>query len=213
MIGSLIGKLQYKKAPFILLDVNGVGYEIETPMTTFFKLPDIGQMVTVFTHLSIREDAHLLFGFQGLEDRQLFRALIKLNGIGPKVALSILSHLSSETLIHSLRSQDVGLLMSIPGIGKKTAERILVELSDRIERLEESLRNEDIVGNTDQAAQTSVSNFKNDKQVLTLEAEEALMSLGYKPQEAQKKVKSAWLLLSKENTVNSVDLIKQALQC
>ena len=136
MIGRIKGYLVEKTPPFILLDAQGVGYEIEVPMTTFFNLPEVGSEITLLTHLVVREDAHLLFGFATHIERQMFRQLIKINGIGAKVALSILSSIESNELANAIKTDDTNILIKIPGIGKKTAERLVLELKDKIKDLD-----------------------------------------------------------------------------
>lgn len=132
MIGRLTGTLIYKKAPELLLDVNGVGYEIQASMTTFYQLPDIDQPACLYTQLIVREDAHTLFGFNDLTERELFRALIKVNSVGPKLALTILSSANPDEFCQTVLAQDTARLSKIPGIGKKTAERLIIELRDKV---------------------------------------------------------------------------------
>ena len=132
MIGRLSGTLVEKNPPQILLDVQGVAYEVDVPMSTFYNLPNLGERVTLFTHLVVREDAHLLFGFGSETERRAFRQLIKISGIGARTALSVLSGLSVAELAQAVTMQDAGLLTRIPGIGKKTAERLLLELKDKL---------------------------------------------------------------------------------
>ena len=133
MIGRLVGTLVRKQPPELLLDVDGVGYELEAPMTAFYDLPALGQEVTLFTHLVVRDDAHLLFGFTERRQRDLFRALLKVSGVGPRVGLAILSGLTAENLVSCITVGDVAQLTRIPGIGRKTAERLIVDLRDRLE--------------------------------------------------------------------------------
>ena len=133
MIGRLVGTLVHKQPPALMLDVDGVSYELEAPMTTFYDLPVLGQEVILFTHLVIRDDSHLLFGFTELRQRDLFRVLLKVSGVGPRVGLAILSGLSVENLVSCITIGDVSQLTRIPGIGRKTAERLIVELRDRLE--------------------------------------------------------------------------------
>ena len=132
MIGFLRGVLVAKKPPSLLVDVRGVGYEVDAPMSTFYGLPELGAEVTLFTHLSIREDAHSLFGFITESERSLFRTLIKVNGIGARLALGILSGLSAEEFHRAVEYQDTARLVRLPGVGKKTAERLIIELRDRL---------------------------------------------------------------------------------
>jgi len=174
MIGRLSGTLIAKQPPFLLLDVGGVGYEVEAPMSTFFKLPTVGTAIVLQTHLVIREDAHLLFGFATAQEKALFREIIKITGIGPKLALVILSGIGVEDFWAAVRAAETGRLVKLPGIGKKTAERIVIELRDKA----------GAGGPGDVGALTSAG--------ITIaasplaEARAALESLGYKPVEAQK---------------------------
>ena len=133
MIGRITGKLIEKRPPLVLLEVQGVGYEIDVPMSTFYQLPAIGSQVTLHTHLVVREDAHLLFGFGSEEERAAFRQLLKISGVGARTALAVLSGLSVADLQQTVRAQDSGRLTKIPGIGKKTAERLLLELRGKLE--------------------------------------------------------------------------------
>ena len=133
MIGRIIGKLVEKHPPQVLLEVAGVGYELDVPMSTFYQLPAIGQQVTLHTHLIVREDAHLLYGFATEQERKAFRQLLKISGVGARIALSVLSGLSVADLAQAVTNQDSGRLTKIPGIGKKTAERLLLELRGKLE--------------------------------------------------------------------------------
>ena len=187
MIGRIKGILIEKIPPFILLDCQGVGYEIEVPMTTFFDLPDEGSEVSLLTHLVVREDAHLLFGFATTSERQMFRQLIKVNGIGAKVALSILSSIESNELTNAIKTDDTDMLIKIPGIGKKTAERLVLELKDRLKDIE--------VSQTSKNAITNIDDIEN-----------ALISLGYSASQASIAIKA----LPDNITVN--DGIRQALK-
>jgi Holliday junction DNA helicase RuvA len=131
MIGRITGTLAAKQPPQVLVDVNGVGYEIDVPMSTFYNLPAIGEKVSLLTHLAIREDAHLLYGFGSETERAAFRELLKVSGIGAKTALSVLSGLSVNDLAAAISAQEIGRIVKVPGIGKKTAERLLLELKGR----------------------------------------------------------------------------------
>lgn len=195
MIGSLTGIVRALEAPVVLLEVNGVGYEIDTPLSTFCQLKT-GQNVTLWTHLVVREDAHLLYGFSDTTDKALFRTLIKVNGVGPKLALSILSSMSSAMMIQAIDMQDVTTLTRIPGVGKKTAERLVIELRDRLKNL--SLNSSDSLG-SHQFGITTISPVA--------EAEAALVSLGYKPLEAQKAIGAV-----KSEFSETADLIRAALK-
>lgn len=132
MIGRLSGSLLEKNPPQILLDCNGVGYEVDVPMSTFYNLPALGEKTSLFTHLAIREDAHVLFGFATQEERSVFRQLIKISGVGARTALSILSGMSVADLAQAITLQEAGRLIKVPGIGKKTAERLLLELKGKL---------------------------------------------------------------------------------
>lgn len=196
MIGRLRGKLVYKQPPSLLLDVQGVGYEVEAPMTTFYQLPDNGEEVHLYTHLSIRDDAHLLFGFASEEERRLFRTLIKVNGIGAKMALTILSSIESNDFALCIQQGDTERLVKLPGIGKKTAERLVVEMRDRLKDWE---LNETKVNNTAPSAAQG-ANILN-------EAESALIALGYKPQEASRFVHAV-----ASEDMSAEEIIRQALK-
>lgn len=197
MIGRIKGILLEKQAPELLIDVGGVGYEILAPMTTVYQLPDIGQTVSLHTHFVVREDAQFLYGFAELQERTLFRTLIKVNGVGPKLALTILSSIESNDFVRCVRDNDTATLMRLPGVGKKTAERLLVEMKDRlkdwhVEGVSTSL------GTTTKTLGNSV----------IAEAESALVSLGYKPVEASKAISA----VSAEEVSTSEQLIRLALR-
>jgi Holliday junction DNA helicase RuvA len=172
LIGRLTGVLLEKNPPQLIVDVNGVGYEVEVPMSTFYNLPDIGAKVTLLTQFVVREDAQLLFGFLTAREREGFRQLVKVSGIGAKSALGILSGLSVDDLAHAIATQDVALLVRIPGIGKKTAERMLLELRDKFT----------FVGMTGSATSQAPSS--------TNDVLNALLALGYNEREALLAVKS-----------------------
>ena len=199
MIAQLRGVLLHKAPPHLLLDVNGVGYELEAPMTTFYDLPATGQPATLYTHLVVREDAHLLYGFSRESQRRLFRSLLKVNGVGPRVALAILSGLSDQEFLRCLAQEDVARLTQVPGIGRKTAERLLVELRDKV--LLES-------GATD-ADHAAAPAAAHDTTGIAVSA---LVSLGYKPQEAARAVQAAKGNDVSGNDLTSEDLIRQALK-
>ncbi|MGA9854157.1 MAG: Holliday junction branch migration protein RuvA [Gammaproteobacteria bacterium] len=189
MIGFLRGQVLHRQPPHLLVDVHGVGYEVEAPMSTFYDLPDTGAEVLLYTHLVVREDAHILFGFGTETERRLFRALIRVNGVGPRLALTILSGVSVDSFVRSVRDNDTAALTRLPGIGKKTAERLVVEMRDR---LDEAAGNRD-AGMIDM----------NPRE----EALSALVSLGYKPQEA-----SRMLQAIPETGISSEEYIRRALQ-
>ncbi|MGH8354386.1 MAG: Holliday junction branch migration protein RuvA [Pseudomonas sp.] len=198
MIGRLRGTLAEKQPPHLILDVNGLGYELEVPMTTLYRLPSVGEPVTLHTHLVVREDAHLLYGFFEKRERELFRELIRLNGVGPKLALALMSGLEVDELVRCVQAQDTSALMRVPGVGKKTAERLLVELKDRFKAWESMPGIATLV--VEPRAGTAVSSAEND-------AVSALISLGYKPQEASRAVAAV-----QEDGLSSEDLIRRALK-
>jgi Holliday junction DNA helicase RuvA len=188
LIGQLRGILEEKIPPFVLVDVGGIGYEVQLPMSCFYLLPELGQPVSLITHFVVREDAQLLYGFHDKAARSMFRELIKVNGIGPKVALAILSGLNTQQLVNVVARDDLTGLTKIPGVGKKTAERLLVELKDR-------LKNWQV-----ESPQTPTADamYHNDQE-LTLatadpadEACEALVALGYKQAVAERIVKQIY---------------------
>nr|WP_234934950.1 Holliday junction branch migration protein RuvA [Pseudomonas savastanoi] len=193
------GSLAEKQPPHLVLDVNGVGYELEVPMTTLYRLPHVGETVTLHTHLVVREDAHLLYGFYEKRERELFRELIRLNGVGPKLALALMSGLEVDELVRCVQAQDTSALTRIPGVGKKTAERLLVELKDRFKAWESLPGTFTLVSNGPNQAEP-VASAESD-------AVSALISLGYKPQEASKAVSAI-----KEKDLSSADLIRRALK-
>ncbi len=133
MIGRIAGRLAEKNPPMILVDVQGIGYELDVPMSTYYTLPATGEAVSLFTHLSIREDAHVLYGFSSQEERRVFRLLLRISGVGPKLALSVLSGLSISELCAAVQRGESARLVKIPGVGKKTAERLLLELRDKLD--------------------------------------------------------------------------------
>ena len=172
MIGYLRGTLITKRPPSLTLDVNGVGYELEAPMSTFYRLPDLGSPLSLVTHLVVREDAHVLFGFFTEAERALFRTLLKISGVGPRTALGVLSGMSVQGFYQCIREKDVASLMKIPGVGHKTADRLLLEMKDR---LPESLEG-------DASALSASSKAEG-------EAHGALIALGYKPSEVVRMLK------------------------
>jgi Holliday junction DNA helicase RuvA len=195
MIGFLKGILLQKQPPFLLLDVNGVGYELEAPMSTFYNLPGESEAVSLFAHLVVREDAQLLYGFSDQGQRELFRSLLKINGVGPRVALAILSTLSASEFVICIQHEDAATLTRVPGIGKKTAERMIIDMRDRIEGL-------DITG-FESGATHSVETVDNPVQ----DAIGALIALGYKPAEATRAVDAI-----KDESEKRDDLIRNALR-
>lgn len=176
MIGRLTGTLLEKQPPQLVIDVQGVGYEVEAPMSTFYNLPEINEQVRLFTHLVVRDDAHLLFGFSSQEERRLFRTLIKVNGVGAKMALTILSGISAQEFANCIHENDTARLVKLPGIGKKTAERLIVEMRDRLDDWEIK-----VTSNTLAPQAPIASSAESD-------AISALVALGFKPQEASKHI-------------------------
>ncbi|HBX37352.1 MAG TPA: Holliday junction branch migration protein RuvA, partial [Pseudohongiella sp.] len=169
MIGRIAGTLIEKKAPDLLIDVGGVGYEVLAPMSTFYQLPAPGQGVILHTHLVVREDAHQLYGFAEGRERELFRALIKVNGVGPKVALAILSGVSVSDFVRLIHNNDVTALTRVPGIGKKTAERLVLDMRDRLGGWQD-----DGAG----ATESLQASLQDDSASVSEEAETALIALG-----------------------------------
>lgn len=192
MIGFLRGIIVDKQPPLLMIDVSGVGYEVYAPMSTFYLLPDLQQSITLLTHLVVREDAHLLYGFYQPQERELFRALIKVNGVGPKLALSILSGITTHEFVQCVQDNDVSRLVHIPGIGKKTAERLVIETRDALAHW---------------ATATATITLFSSEQRYIQDAVSALTSLGYKPHDAQKAIKQV-----QHQGTSSEELIRLALQ-
>lgn len=197
MIGRLRGVLAEKQPPLLLLDVQGVGYEVEAPMSTFYQLPTVGETVTLHTHLVVRDDAHLLFGFASENERAMFRSLIKVNGVGAKLALTLLSGISASDFARCVQDNDTATLVRLPGVGKKTAERLVVEMRDRLADWQGDaatrLPNNPVSGISANA--------------VVRDAISALVGLGYKPQEASRLVSN----IDGEG-LGSEDLIRAALK-
>ncbi len=194
MIGRLQGQLIYKQPPALMIEVNGVGYELEAPMSTFYQLPECGQQVTLHTHMIVREDAQTLYAFNDVPERHLFRTLLKVNGVGAKMALAILSGMDANGFRRCIQLGDVDALVRLPGVGKKTAERLIVELRDRL------------------ANDASSSVVKQSGHVDTVrshidEAISALTALGYKGPEATRMIENV-----KDESSSCEDLIRLALK-
>lgn len=204
MIGHIRGEVVEKQPPQLVIDVQGVGYEIEASMQTFYKLPANGATIKLFTHFVVREDAQLLFGFYDRQERSLFRILIKANGVGPKLALAILSGMNTSEFSACIQREDVTTLTKIPGVGKKTAERLVVELKDKLKalRLDEPADFE-LIGDSLPGAEETENNYIAD-------AESALVALGYKPAIATKAVAGAKNQLPIVNS--SEELIRLSLK-
>lgn len=192
MIAWLQGTLLHKQAPVLVLNVNGIGYELEAPMTTFYQLPPVGEATSLYVHMVVREDAQLLFGFASEQQRDLFRSLIRVNGVGPKVALAVLSTLSAEELLHAMAQEDISQLTKVPGIGKKTAQRLLVEVKDRLQ---------------EEFADVALANSQTNRPIhAQQDAISGLTALGYKNADVTRVVRDL------PNDLSSEDLIRQALR-
>lgn len=198
MIGRLQGTLIEKHASSLLIDVQGVSYEVDAPLSTFYKLPALGEKVLLWTHLVVREDAHLLYGFAEREERTLFRTLIKVNGVGPKMALGLLSGIEPDAFVRCIEHGDVTTLTKIPGIGKKTAERLVMEMRDRLKELSP-------LAVIQQAGGARLS--LPAEPTAAEEAESALVALGYKPADAQKAIAAV-----KNEHETAQELIRAALR-
>ncbi|GAA2252544.1 Holliday junction branch migration protein RuvA [Glycomyces scopariae] len=181
MIGRLRGNILEKQPPLVLLEANGVGYEVHMPMTCFYELPELGQEAIVFTHFVVREDAQLLYGFNDKQERALFRELIKVNGVGPKLALAILSGMSAQQFVSAVEREEITALVKLPGVGKKTAQRLVVEMKDRFKGLNGDLFNSSEISLPSAAEKAPEADAE-------AEAVSALVALGYKPQEASRMV-------------------------
>lgn len=203
MIGQISGVLVEKQPPEVVVDVNGIGYEIQLPMTSFYPLPDIGETLTLYTHFIVREDAQLLYGFCDKLDRALFRELIKASGVGPKLALTILSGLSAQQLLQSVQYGDISTLMSMPGIGKRTAERLVVELKDRLTKFVKQ-QAQPLAPLLEPDTRSTPTVALND---VREEALSALIALGYKPAQAAKMVENAY-----KSGMTSEAVIRDALK-
>jgi len=195
MISRLTGILAAKRAPQILVDCNGVGYEADVSMTTYYQLPEVGEQISIWTHLLVKDDSHSLIGFNGEQERKLFRQLIRINGVGPKMALTILSGIDDQQFAVCIANNDIAMLTRLPGVGKKTAERLIIEMRDKIETL---------LGDVP-AQQVSAGGYS-----FVSEAIEALQALGYKPADAENMISRAQQ--QGEAHSSASQLIKQALQ-
>ncbi len=195
MIGRLRGIILEKQAPELVIDVQGVGYEVSAPMSTFIHLPAINEEVSLFTHLIVREDAQLLYAFSTIRERLLFRSLLKVNGVGAKLALTILSGSDVDDFARSVQEGDAASLTRLPGVGKKTAERLIIEMRDRLKDISGAMGLKPVV-----SAAAKLAGAKD-------EAAEALVSLGYKPAEAEKMIRSL-----DTDGLNTEQVIKLALQ-
>lgn len=203
MIGRIRGILLEKQPPNIVIEASGIGYEVQLPMTSFYQLPDVGQETVIYTHFVVREDAQLLFGFAEIRERALFRELIKANGVGPKLALTILSGMSANQFIQCVSHDDVSSLVKLPGVGKKTAERLLVEMRDKLKNFSVD-DGAPIPAIPDPQATEATLIGTND---IKEEAMSALVALGYKPLQASKMINTVF-----SDELSSEELIKAALK-
>ena len=198
MIGQISGKLIGKNPPEILVEVSGLTYEIQVPMSTVYHLPDLGKTVRLHTHFVVREDAQILYGFYDLKDKEMFRSLIRVNGVGPKMALGILSGMEVEDFVRTVRNDDVGAMVKMPGIGKKTAERLIIEMRDKLSGWEAVDKTNETVG------------LRSSPSRVTKDAEIAMVNLGYKPQQAAQAI--AQVLRNNPEITDSEQLIRLALK-
>lgn len=198
MIGFLRGLVVHKQPPFLMLDVNGVGYELQAPMSTFYALPDDGQLVTLYTHMAIRDDAHVLYAFVDLPDRALFQTLLKVSGVGGKMALAILSSMSFDEFALAVHEGTLTALTRIPGVGKKTAERLTIEMRDRLPKPDD---------NQSTTVASPINKISKKANTAVDDALDALLALGYRSSEAQRMLKDI------EHAGKSTEeIIRQALK-
>jgi len=197
MIGRIHGKIIEKQPPQLLIDVQGVGYEIDSPMSTFYQLPNLGEVVTLHTHLVVREDAQLLYGFASIVERSLFRILIKISGVGPKLALTILSGMNANEFIACVQDNDAASLVRLPGVGKKTAERLIIELRDKLKDQQVEAGSTVSAGVQSQSVASSPVS----------DAVSALVALGYKLPEASRMVR-----LVDTSDLGTEEIIRLSLQ-
>ncbi|MCW7553506.1 Holliday junction branch migration protein RuvA [Endozoicomonas gorgoniicola] len=200
MIGRIRGTLVEKQPPYLLVDAGGVGYEVEAPMSVFFQLPEAGAEVVLFTHFVVREDAQLLYGFGSREERELFRTLIKVNGVGPKLGLTLLSGIDAQTFVRCVHENDSATLVKLPGVGKKTAERLIVEMKDKLDRWQSS----PLLDGKPMIVGSAMAEAARDTEQ---EAVSALVALGYKPQDASKVVGKVFV-----EGMEAEEIIRQSLK-
>jgi len=197
MIGRLRGEIVSKHPPRLMLDIGGVGYELEAPMSTFYDLPPVGESVTLVTHLTVREDAWILYGFLREEDRTLFRNLLKVSGVGARMALAILSGMDAQRFALCVRQEDIAALIRLPGIGKKTAQRLVIDMRDRV----------DAVPARSPAGIAAGLPVGGDGNSTLTDAVDALTALGYRPADADRMARAA-----DDGTKNSEEIIRAALK-
>ena len=198
MIGQLHGIILEKQPPLLIVDVHGVGYELDAPMTTFYQLPATGSPVHLFTHFVVREDAHCLYGFYTRDERLLFRTLLKVNGVGPRLALTILSSTTPDEFVHLVLNHDTDSLVRLPGIGKKTAERLVIEMKDKLAHWQKEVRSEGAL---------LIKEENSPRHSILQDAISALIALGYKQQEANRAVTKI-----EDGEASSEELIRKALR-
>lgn len=198
MIGQIRGIILEKQPPLLLLDVNGIGYEIDAPMNTFYQLPDVGQTVTLLTHFIVREDAQHLYGFYTRNERLLFRTLLKVNGVGPRLALTVLSSTTPDQFVHCVLNNDTNSLVKLPGVGKKTAERLVIEMRDKLADWCTTSMGEGAV---------VVKGEGNKRHQILQDAISALVALGYKHHDANRMVTRI-----DDGAASSEELIRRALR-
>lgn len=203
MIGRLRGILIEKQPPELLIEVAGIGYEVQMPMSCFYELPQVGDEAIIYTHFVVREDAQLLYGFNTVKERALFREVIKANGVGPKLGLGILSGMTASQFVACVEREDISTLVKLPGVGKKTAERLVVEMKDRLKGWGAG----DLFTPATDAAPIDAHHSQSVAQNAEEEAVSALLSLGYKPQQASKVVSQV-----AKPDMTSEALIKEALR-
>ena len=196
MIGQIKGRLIGKNAPEILVEVGGITYEILVPMSTLYQLPDLDGMVHLYTHFSVREDAQILYGFFDAESKRMFRSLVRVNGVGPKLALGILSGMSVDEFVQTVKSNDSDSLVKMPGVGKKTAERLIIEMRDKLSEWD----------STDASSNLSLAS----NSTFIKDAEIAMVSLGYKPQQASRAISQ--VLKNNPEIDDSEELIRFSLK-
>ncbi|PVZ69448.1 Holliday junction branch migration protein RuvA [Pelagibaculum spongiae] len=207
MIGRIRGVLLINRPPMIMLEAAGIGYEIQAPLGTCAGMPKLGQEVILWTHMSVREDDQSLFGFLKEKDRQLFRTLIKVSGVGPKLGLAILSALDGDDFVRSVRNNDIAMLERVPGIGKKTAQRLMVEMVDRLKAWQINSSADDLLPLHD-----GVGKGADNLAFATQEAISGLIALGYKEKDADKSIRAAASQIDITDDLDSAALIKLALK-
>jgi Holliday junction DNA helicase RuvA len=206
MISFIKGNLLEKDPSALLIDVGGLGYEVSVPMTTFYSLGDVNTEVSLYTHFVVREDAQQLYGFKSKVDKKVFQELIKVSGVGARTAIAILSGMECKTLLHCIENKDYGLLATVPGIGKKTAERLVVEIYDKLLKLSNEIHGQTDVAGTSSTTSSQVSSQGLGNSMFD-ESVGALMALGYKQRDAEKMIRG-----SIEDSKDASEAIRKALQ-